>query len=66
MGKKKDFPISEIAAYAIKEYLTERASFNQHEPLFLSRKATNGLAPLQRWQAYTVINAAARALGIKD
>lgn len=65
-GKIKNFPISEIAAKAIKEYLVERGSYNQHEPLFLSRKSTNGLASLQRWQAYTVINAAARAIGIKD
>lgn len=65
-GMTKDFPISEIAAKAIKEYLTERRSYMHNEPLFLSRKATNGLAPLQRWQAYTIINAAARTVGIKD
>jgi hypothetical protein len=37
----KDFPISEIAAKAIKEYLVERGSYNQHEPLFHSRKASS-------------------------
>jgi len=46
-GKTKDFPIYEIAAKAIKEYLVDRRSYNQQEPLFLSRKSSKGLASLQ-------------------
>jgi len=62
-GKSKDFPISDTAAKAIREYLGIRRGGAAGEPLFLSRK---GGGHLQRAQAYKVINDAARAVGITE
>jgi len=40
--------------------------FEFDEPFFLSKKQNNGKAPLQRDQAYKIINNAAREIGIKE
>lgn len=64
-NKTKDFPISDVARKAITEYLKTRI-FELDEPFFLSKKKNNGKCPLQRDQAYKIINNAARAIGIKE
>lgn len=64
-NKVKDFPISDIAKKAINEYLKTR-KFEMDEPFFLSKKKNNGKAPLQRDQAYKIINHAAREIGITE
>lgn len=61
-NKSKDFPISENAKSAIKEYLKTRI-INENEPLFLSRKNKGFLL---RQQAYRILNDVARLVGIKD
>lgn len=63
-GKDKNFPIGDTAKRAIFDYLAIRGEYSLDDPLFLSRKGDR--APLQRDQAYKIINAAARAVGIKD
>lgn len=62
-GKHKEFPISSNAKKAIADYLKTRENYQLDDPLFLSRKQ-NGY--LGRWQAYKIINDAARAVGIKE
>lgn len=62
-GKAKNFPISQTAAKAIKEYLATREGAGLDDPLFLSRKAKGHL---QRAQAYKIINDAAKAVGIRE
>lgn len=64
-NKSKDFPISDVARKAINEYLKTR-EFTPDEPFFLSKKQHNGKAPLQRDQAYKIINNAARDIGITE
>ena len=64
-NKTKDFPISDVARKAITEYLKIR-KFEFDEPFFLSNKQNNGKAPLQRDQAYKIINNAAREIGITE
>ena len=64
-NKTKDFPISDVARKAITEYLKIR-KFEFDEPFFLSKKQNNGKAPLQRDQAYKIINNAAREIGITE
>ena len=64
-NKTKDFPISEVAQKAIAEYLKTRV-VDTNEPFFLFQKTKNGKAPLQRDQAYKIINDAARSIGIKE
>lgn len=61
-NKFKDFPISENAKNAIKEYLKTRTT-KENEPLFLSRKNKGFLL---RQQAYKIINDVAKSIGIKD
>lgn len=61
-NKFKDFPISENAKAAIKEYLRTR-TINENEPLFISRKNKGFLL---RQQAYRILNDVAREVGIKD
>lgn len=61
-NKFKDFPISDNAKKAIKEYLQTRA-INENEPLFISRK-NKGF--LMRQRAYWILNEAARSIGIKE
>ncbi len=61
-NKFKDFPISENAKSAIKEYLKTR-NIQENEPLFLSRKNKGFLL---RQQAYKIINDVAKSIGIKD
>ncbi|KRE31627.1 site-specific integrase [Paenibacillus sp. Soil522] len=66
-GKMKDYPINEVAAKAIREYLADREWESLDEPLFVSRKLRNGVpSPIQRDQAYKIINAAARQVGIME
>lgn len=60
-GKVKDFPISDTAAKAIREYLP--AGPPEDVPLFPSRK---GSGPITRQQAHHVLNEAARQAGIKE
>ena len=64
-NKTKDFPISGVARKAIAEYLKPRL-IDTNEPFFLSQKTKNGKAPLQRDQAYKIINNAAKSIGIKE
>ena len=64
-NKNKDFPISDIARKAIKDYLETRI-FEGNEPFFLSKKQHHGKASLQRDQAYKIINNAAREIGITE
>lgn len=64
-NKAKNFPVSDVARKAITEYLKTRTA-ELDEPFFLSKKKNNGKAPLQRDQAYKIINNAARAIGIKE
>lgn len=61
-NKFKDFPISDNAKKAIKEYLQTRI-INENEPLFISRK-NKGF--LMRQRAYWILNEAARSIGIKE
>jgi len=61
-NKFKDFPISDNAKNAIKEYLKSRP-IKENEPLFLSRKNKGFLL---RQQAYRILNDVARLVGIKD
>lgn len=61
-NKFKDFPISDNAKSAIKEYLKTRI-INENEPLFLSRKNKGFLL---RQRAYKILNDVARSVGIKD
>ena len=61
-NKFKDFPLSEKAKQAIKEYLKTR-NYKEDEPLFMSRK-NNGF--LLRGKAYKIINNVAKAVGIKE
>lgn len=64
-NKSKDFPISDIAKKAIRDYLKTRNS-DGNEPFFLSKKQHHGKASLQRDQAYKIINNAAREIGITE
>lgn len=64
-NKTKDFPISDVARKAIAEYLKTRV-IDTNEPFSLSQNTKNGKAPLQRDQAYKIINNAARSIGIKE
>ena len=61
-NKFKDFPLSDKAKQAIKEYLKTR-NYTENEPLFISRK-NNGF--LLRGQAYKIINNVAKSVGIKE
>ncbi|MBP2643955.1 MAG: xerC 5 [Firmicutes bacterium] len=58
-GKAKDFPLSNTCKKVLQEYLKTSSS----GWLFPSRQ---GEGPISRVQAYRIINAAARAVGIKD
>ncbi len=62
-NKFKDFPISNNAKKAIKEYLQSRVINNEDEPLFLSRKNKGFLL---RQRAYLILNEAAKSIGIKE
>lgn len=61
-NREINFPISDTAKRALTEYLATR-NYELDEPLFMSRKKG---APLQRAQAWKVINDAAKAVGITD
>lgn len=61
-NKFKDFPITDSAKRALKEYLNTRI-INENEPLFISRKNKGFLT---RQQAYRILNEAARSIGIKE
>ncbi len=60
-NKFKDFPLSDNAKSAIKEYLKTR-NYAQNEPLFISRKNKGFLL---RQQAYKIINDVAVSVGIQ-
>jgi integrase len=65
-NKEKSFPIGDVAKKSIIEYLKTRV-YTYDEPLFLSKKKDKGkLMPIQRDQAYKIINKAAKSIGIKD
>ena len=61
-NKTKDFPLSDNAKSALKEYLKTRI-YNETEPLFISRKNKGFLL---RQQAYKIINNVAKEVGIKE
>ena len=61
-NKFKDFPLSDKANNAIKDYLNTR-NYTENEPLFMSRKNKGFLL---RQQAYKIINGVAKAVGIKE
>ena len=61
-NKFKDFPMSDNAKAAVKEYLKIRI-INENEPLFLSRKNKGFLL---RQQAYRILNDVAKRVGIKE
>lgn len=60
--KFKDFPISDNAKSAIREYLKSR-QYSENEPLFISRKNKGFLL---RQRAYKILNEVARSIGIKE
>jgi len=59
-GKVKNFPISDTAAKALREYLP---GVPTQAPLFASRK---GSSPITRQQAYRILNEAAKLAGVKE
>jgi integrase len=59
-GKMKNFPISDTAAKALRDYLP---GVPTAAPLFPSRK---GSGSITRQQAYRILNEAAQLAGIKD
>lgn len=61
-NKFKDFPLSDNAKSALKEYLKTR-EYKLNEPLFISRKNKGFLL---RQQAYRIINNVANEVGIKE
>ena len=61
-NKFKDFPLSDNAKSALKEYLKTR-EYTTNEPLFMSRKNKGFLL---RQQAYKIINNVAKEVGIKE
>lgn len=61
-NKYKEFPLSDNAKSAIKEYLKIR-NYTENEPLFISRKNKGFLL---RQQAYKIINDVAKSVGIKE
>ena len=65
-NKAKIFPISNVASKAVLDYFKTRFPYTANEPLFLSQKRKNGMPAIQRDQAYKIINAAAREIGIKE
>jgi site-specific recombinase XerD len=66
-NKTRDFPLGSQSTKAIHDYLDERKNYLYSDPLFVSRKTIEGEpAAMQRDQAYKVINAAARAVGISE
>ena len=64
-NEMKKIPLCEVARTAIGEYLKTR-QFTFEEPVFLSKKHPNGKAPLQRDQAYKIINSVAHEIGIAE
>ncbi len=61
-GKAKDFPLSETCRKALREYLAA-IGLSADAWLFPSRK---GGRPISRVQAYRILNAAARTVGITE
>ena len=61
-NKFKDFPISDNAKSAIREYLKSR-QYSENDPLFISRKNKGFLL---RQRAYKILNEVARSIGIKE
>ena len=61
-NKFKDFPLSDKAKKAIKDYHSTR-NYTENEPLFMSRKNKGFLL---RQQAYKIINDVAKSVGIKE
>ena len=61
-NKFKNFPLSDNAKSALKEYLKTR-DYKDHEPLFISRKNKGFLL---RQQAYKILNNVAKDVGIKE
>jgi integrase len=60
-GKTKNFPIGKSSAKVLTDYLSSRPNCKPDAPLFPSRK---GGGPIGRIQAYKILNAAARKVGI--
>lgn len=66
-GKPKRFPFGKNVQKAILDYLDGYAG-DPNRPLFVSRKAdkVGNDRPITRQQAYDILNAAAKAVGIRD
>lgn len=64
-NKTKDFPLVSNSQTAIKEYLANR-QYDLSDPLFLSKKQCYGKKPIQRDQAYKIINNVAKEIGINE
>ncbi|OUO94845.1 site-specific integrase [Cloacibacillus sp. An23] len=61
-GKTKDFPISDTAAKAIKEYLGELNDDTGSDYLFQSRKGKKAISRIQAWR---ILNEAAAHAGLE-
>lgn len=63
-GKTKEFPLGEKTRMAVAEYMNTRKTASLSEPLFLSREG--GSRPISQSQAYRIMSAVAREVGIKE
>ncbi len=64
-GKAKLFPINKSVQKAIQKYLDSLATIDPEAPLFPSRKG-QGSKSISRYQAWAILNQAARAVGIQE
>ena len=62
-GKLKRFKINNSLQGEISEYIW---NMNDYDYLFHSRKKNNGNEPIQRVQAYCILNQAARQVGLNE
>jgi integrase len=61
--KTKSLPIAKPVEDCLKDFIKDFPSWQPSDPIFYSRK---GSKPMQRQQAYRILNAAAEAVGITD
>lgn len=62
-GKTKSLPISKNLEDCLNNFIKDFPAWQPADPIFFSRK---GEKPMQRQQAYRILNAAAHAVGITD
>ncbi len=60
-GKTKDFPISDTASKALREYIDELKDSNSSDCLFQSRKGKSAISRIQAWR---ILNEAAAHSGL--